>query len=314
MNIELMEHKNPLVIYHANCADGFSAAWVFHHAGKERETAFDFHGGNYGENPFELLDLAGRHIYLVDFSYPHQVVEKMLEVSDGVTVIDHHKTAIDDLAPLTDKPGFMLYADIEKSGAMLAWDYMYNMLYEDPDLYSVTVHPSDPRYVRPPRLLEHVQDRDLWKFKLPNTREIQATVFSYEYTFENWDKLMSADAVELLQMTAAGAAIERKHFKDMHELLKQTKRMMTIGGVTVPVANLPYTFASDAGAALTREYVDGSYFAATYYDTADHRCFSLRSTVDVGMDVSLIAKEYGGGGHKHAAGFKVPRSHPLAQL
>jgi nanoRNase/pAp phosphatase (c-di-AMP/oligoRNAs hydrolase) len=33
--------------------------------------------------------------------------------------------------------------------------------------------------------------------------------------------------------------------------------------------------------------------------------FSLRSTEE-GLDVSEIAKLYGGGGHKHAAGFKVP--------
>jgi len=37
----------------------------------------------------------------------------------------------------------------------------------------------------------------------------------------------------------------------------------------------------------------------------------LRSAED-GIDVSAIAKIYGGGGHTKAAGFAVPRDHPLA--
>lgn len=315
INFECKQYKNPLVIYHGNCADGFSAAWCFYHLQEEREVVYDFHAGTYGENPLKLLDLYDREVYLVDFSYPREVMRQILEVAYHVTLIDHHKTAIEDLAGLDkDYHNFTMYCDLERSGAMLAWDFLNNCVWDHVAGEATTMTASHAHYLRPPRLLEHIQDRDLWKFKLPHTREIQAFVFAHEYTFELWDKLMSADAVELMKYTAAGAAIERKHFKDMHELLKQTKRMMTIGGVTVPVANLPYTFASDAGAALAREYVDGSYFAATYYDTADQRCFSLRSTVDVGMDVSAIAKEYGGGGHKHAAGFKVPRSHPLAQL
>lgn len=69
----------------------------------------------------------------------------------------------------------------------------------------------------------------------------------------------------------------------------------------VPVACLPYTLSSDAGHMMAK----GEPFAACYWDTPEGRCFSLRSAED-GMDVSEIAKDYGGGGHKHAAGFRVP--------
>ena len=51
---------------------------------------------------------------------------------------------------------------------------------------------------------------------MPNTREIQAAVFSYEYTFENWDMLM---ALPTAKLAIEGRAIERKHFKDIKELL-----------------------------------------------------------------------------------------------
>lgn len=286
--------SRPLVIYHGNCADGFSAAWCFW---RKYGTGADYVAGVYQQDP---PDVTGRNVYLVDFSYKSAVVEKMFDTAAFIALIDHHKTAIDDLRPLferiqTDEMAYGLdkravwFCDLERSGATLAWDYLF---------------PGEDR----PLLLGHIEDRDLWRFKLPNTREIQANVFSYEYSFELWDKLMSADQAELMKMTVAGAAIERKHHKDISELVGVCKRRMAIGGHDVPVASLPYTLTSDAGHLMAQ----GEPFAACYWDTADGRVFSLRST-DGGLDVSEVAKQYGGGGHVRASGFKVARDHELAR-
>ncbi len=277
----------PLVIYHGNCADGFGAAWVFHHhfgAG-----VCDFHVGVYGEAP---PDVTGRVVFLVDFSYKRAVVEQMIQDAEQVTLIDHHVTAIDDLK---DLPGLLQYTDIGRSGARLAWDYLHQDYAGTPE---------------PPRLLLHIEDRDLWRFKLPNTREIQANVFSHPYSFELWDKLMSAGPIELLEMTVAGAAIERKHFKDIKELLAKCKRNIVINGELIPAASLPYTMSSDAAGIMAED----APYAVCYYDTPTERCFSLRSRKDGGADVSEVAKSFGGGGHKNAAGFAVPRDHILARM
>lgn len=284
--------NRPLVIYHGNCADGFSAAWCFW---RKYGTGADYVAGVYQQDP---PDVTGRDVYLVDFSYKAPVVADMLQKARSVTLIDHHKTAIDDLRPLkadmaaTNNNGmgdnFGWFCDLNRSGATLAWDYLF---------------PGEDR----PLLLGHVEDRDLWRFKLHGTREIQAFVFSHEYSFEMWDKLMSADQVELLKMTAAGAAIERKHHKDVAELVAVCKRRMVIGAYDVPVASLPYTLVSDAAHLMAQ----GEPFAACYWDTAEGRVFGLRAT-DEGVDVSEVAKQYGGGGHAKAAGFKVPRGHALA--
>lgn len=305
---------NPLVIYHANCADGFSAAWVFHdfYEGLNKPVGFlgaelgiDFHPGVYSKPP---PDCTGRTVYLVDFSYKKEVVKQICAVAAHVILIDHHKTAINDLFPLQDvasdefQSNFSWFVDLDRSGAMLAWDYLHN-----PNGAKL----GDYGYVQPPRLLEHVQDRDLWKFKLPRTREIQAAVFSYEYTFENWDILMGSDVVALLKLSESGAAIERKHHKDIAELIKTCQYMGVIGNSVVPMASLPYIFSSDAAHAMARDYDNGNHFAACYWDTPTGRTFSLRST-DWGMDVSVVAAHYGGGGHKHAAGFSVPSDHRLA--
>lgn len=270
----------PLVIYHANCADGFSAAWCFWRAIGD---SAEYVPGVYQQPP---PDVRGRNVYLVDFSYKRPVVEAMLLEAKSVTLIDHHKSAIEDLEGL---PGLHQFCDLNRSGATLAWDFLF---------------PNEPR----PLLLGHVEDRDLWRFKLPGTREIQAAIFSFDYSFEKWDELMAATGPELMQLTAAGAAIERKHHKDIRELLGVCQRRMTIAGFDVPVASLPYTLASDAGHAMAQ----GEGFAACYWDSAESRHFSLRS-VEGGLDVSVIAAQYGGGGHRHAAGFRVPRDHELAQ-
>lgn len=270
----------PLVIYHGNCADGFSAAWCFWRKFKD---TYEYYPGVYSKAP---PDVTERGVYLVDFSYKREIIERMIKDAKSVTLIDHHKTAIDDLR---DVEGLFKYTDLNRSGAKLAWDYLF---------------PNEET----PRLLEHIQDRDLWKFKLPHTREIQSYVFSFEYTFEEWDKMMNADAVELMKYTAAGSAIERKHHKDVAELTEVCKRRMTIGGQEVWCASIPYTMTSDAATNMSV----GEPFAACYWDTARNRVFGLRS-VEGGMDVSEVAAQYGGGGHKHAAGFSVPRDHELAK-
>lgn len=308
--------QNPLVIYHGNCADGFSAAWVFWHVQKFIPMTFDFHAGVYGEEPPNVAD---RDVFLVDFSYSRQVIKDMIQIGGAfhVTIIDHHKTAVENLTGLDDELAedahiaameisghdngerdlqLTLMFNMEQSGATLAWDYW------DEVWHANGIHR--------PVLLGHVEDRDLWRFKLPLTREIQASVFSYEYTFENWDRLMLH--TNMLVLAEGGAAIERKHHKDIAELVKVCMRHLEIGGHLVPVASLPYTLTSDAGALMAKSFKNGTSFAACYWDTPDSRVFSLRSVEGIGLDVSLVAKLYGGGGHKHASGFKVSREHPLA--
>lgn len=106
----------PLCIYHGNCADGFGAAWVF---SRYADREFDFHPGVYQDAP---PDVEGRDVYLVDFSYKREVVESMMRKCRSVTLIDHHKTALEDLAPLFEDMDCTC-CRVENSGAMLAWEF-----------------------------------------------------------------------------------------------------------------------------------------------------------------------------------------------
>lgn len=280
-----------LCIYHGNCADGFGAAWTVRQAlGAEN---VDFHAGHYGK---PAPDVEGRDVIIVDFSYPFELLVLLGHQARSILIIDHHKTAAEALEQLQPAPAtFSEWAtstqrvgtvfDMGRSGAGLTWDYF---------------NPGQPR----PALINHIEDRDLWKFKLEGTKDVMAAVFSHPQDFATWDLLM-ADHINALRLD--GHAIERKQQKDVAGLVASNSRYMVIGGVTVPAINLPHTMASDAGDLLSQ----GQPFAAIYWDTAEGRQFSLRST-DAGEDVSAIAKQYGGGGHRNAAGFRVPADHELA--
>lgn len=307
---------NPLVIYHANCADGFTAAWAVHKA-----MPADFYPAFYQAPP---PDVAGRDVIMVDFCYNADVMLQLQRAARSLLVLDHHKTADEVLAPDPRiKPAYLtvhridgtpecgianwtdfknaagwdrdegitkavIYAliDQQRSGAGIAWDFF---------------HPGVPR----PALVNHVEDRDLWRFALPGTREIQAAIFSRPYTFEAWDAMAAMAPAELQR---EGVVLERKHHKDVAELVATCQRRIVIAGHDIPAASIPHTMTSDAGALMAR----GEHFAACYWDTAHAREFSLRSTAD-GLDVSLVASLYGGGGHARAAGFRVPRTHELAR-
>lgn len=291
----MTSYRPDICIHHAPCADGFTAAWAVW----KRWPEIAFVPGVYGEVP---PDVAGKHVLIVDYSYKRPVLEAMSREAATITILDHHKTAqadlapfsrrdllpIDDLADICQFAGvFPIQArfDMEKSGAMLAWEYC---------------HPGIPA----PRLVHHVQDRDLWRFELPGSRALAANVFSHPYDFPTWDWLAQTCEVPagFERLVAEGEAIERKHHKDIAELLKTTAREMVIGGHRVPVANLPYTLASDAANVLAQ----GRPFGACYFDRNDgQRVFSLRA-VDGGEDVSAVAASYGGGGHAKAAGFQAP--------
>ena len=300
----------PLCIYHGNCQDGFTAAWaVWKALGQHApgEAAVELLAATYQDAPPKVK---GRDVILVDFSYKRDVIVKLAGQARSLVILDHHKSAAEDLSEMpklqpgatwagfqagvqagrdeqTNGGNCAALFDLERSGARIAWEFFV---------------PQQPV----PTLVQYVEDRDLWRFALPRSREIAANLFSYEYTLANWENAYWAlQGGRVREWMSAGAAIERKHHKDIAELVATTRRRMTIGGHEVWVANLPHTLTSDAANLMAADTGNGGEpFAACYWDTPQGRVFSLRSRPD-GADVAEIAKQYGGGGHKHAAGFRV---------
>jgi uncharacterized protein len=289
-----------ICIYHDNCLDGIVAAWCVDQA---LLGEVEYIPASYGNAP---PDVTGADVIIVDFSYKLPVLMEMSKTARSVLVLDHHKTAAEDLAGVLRVKecigGWREYLrtieseslglkrstpraifDMERSGAQLAWDFFF----------------QGPRA----KLVDYVADRDLWQWKLPYSREVSAVFFSQPFNFQmmnaHHNRLNFAGASDF---ATEGAAILRKHDLDVAKGISLTQRTMVIGGYTVPVANLPYSMASDAAGSMAK----AAPFAACYFDGPQWRHFSLRSRGDDGVDVSEIAKMYGGGGHRSAAGFKIP--------
>jgi oligoribonuclease NrnB/cAMP/cGMP phosphodiesterase (DHH superfamily) len=273
-----MISRSALVIYHHPCLDGFTSAWA---AKQALGNTAEYVPGNYG-NDGVLPDVDNRVVYLVDFSYPKAVMLELASRASKVIVLDHHKTAEEDLKELLDSGVIEGEFDMDRSGAMMTWDYFF------PDRDA-------------PEFVQYVQDRDLWKKELPYCEEINLAMFSYEYTFANWDDIA---AMPIQMLRDEGFAIHRKHMKDVRELTEQV-RYMTIGGhKNIPTVNANYFYGSDLCAMLSEDKPFAAYF---WVNSEGQYVFGLRSNKDFEgcVDVSAIAASYGGGGHANASGFRI---------
>ena len=270
--------SQPLVISHGSCFDGFTAAWI---ADKRWRTGAhdarpEHFFATYGKPAPLVTQVRGRHVLMVDFSYPRPVIEVMAHEAETLIILDHHKTAEAELAGLD----YALF-DMKRSGAALAWDVLTG---------------GEPR----PPIVEYVQDRDLWTQALPKTHEVTAWMSSVKMEFSSWDLLAEEIACGIAAQKGAAvvAYIEQYGRKARAEVTFEE-----VGGYKVPCINLPYMNCSEHVGELLKEHPDAA-FAAGYFRRGDGRWqFSLRSRP--GYDVAEIAKWYGGGGHAQAAGFDV---------
>jgi uncharacterized protein len=294
-----MSWKPDVFIYHSPCDDGFGAAWAVHQRWGDD---VDYVPCSYGK---PAPDVSGKNVLIGDFSFKYDVLVEMSFKARSIVILDHHKTAQEDLARLpqiyelsdqgrlaafqacwaNNMPQIATYFDMEKSGARLVWEFC---------------HPGS----EVPALIRYIEDRDLWRFQYRETRAVSLWLHSYAYDFEGWSILADSLERNLAGTVANAKAIERFNDQKLGEIIREA-RVETIGGAAVPVVNCSWGFASDAAHELLKANPDAP-FAACYYDRGDgRRSFSLRSE-DHRLDVSEIAKSMGGGGHRNAAGFEVP--------
>lgn len=264
-----------LCIYHGACDDGFGAAFA---VWKRDGDCVTYHPGVYGEAP---PDVTGLDVAIVDFSYKRPVMVELASKAKSILVLDHHKTAQADLDGLSDEcPNVKVQFDMQRSGAVMAWEYF---------------HPQ--REV--PEFFLYLQDRDLWLKRMPDVDAFTMALRSYAQDFNLWDKIYDSPR----SIIAEGRSIHR-YFRTLVEIAKGHAYFKEIGGYRVPVVNASMFMSSE----LAGELAEGHPFAGVYAESETHTLWSLRSRAPDGADVSEVAKQFGGGGHKHAAGFREVRT------
>ena len=267
--------SGPLVIYHGGCVDGFTAAWVFNKQLRQLGEKPEFFAAYYPPDgkPTELPDCTGRTVYMVDFCTSREQLLRIKEQAAEFMVLDHHKSARDACAGLD----FCVF-DMEQSGAGLAWRFFRGA--------------SDP-----PWLVAYVEDRDLWRFALPDSKAVNAYVATREFSFESWEDLQRGGANTAL---ARGGAVLQYINQYVSKMAAQAIRQSFAGYDDIPVVNAPFPAISEVVGKLAED----ATFAVGWSLNADGKLhYSLRSRG--GFDVSEVAKKFGGGGHAAAAGFTV---------
>ena len=285
----------PLIIYHFPCHDGFAAAYC---AWRKYGDDADYYPTNYNKPAPEV---AGRRVYILDFSYPKEVMERIFATAKRTVWLDHHKTAFESyLGELPEHQEFVHDDQVKyinlcnyKSGALLAWEYFH------------------PDVIIPPRLILHVADRDLWKFEYPNTKPYFHALSIEPYDFNRWHQIASHKEDAYKQWVQDGRVMQQHHEYQLEIAVKQTKRACALTPLHKGLAaNLTPIFQSEGGHLLATE--SGTYGLVWYMNKEGVINCSLRSNGS--YDVSALAKRFGGGGHRNAAGFQLKSFKELERL
>lgn len=310
----------PLVIYHANCTDGFGAAFA---ACCKLGDDAEYLPMHYSNDPLKDITYEGRDVYILDFSVPRVDMENLLDKASKVVWLDHHKTAFEmwckdgarekftqgEVIPKSGaKPVTChILLDNNKSGALLAWEYF---------------HPEKAV----PYLISRIDDRDRWQFKLADSKALHAGLqLEKPWTFERWAELvpaMGGSSGALANVISSGYASLRAYHEQVQHSAKKATPCTIIPAIINSADSYkgPWVWSPDnqcyvAGLAVNTPNnisevghelanASGTYGLVWYYDGATGRAnCSLRSNGD--YDVSAIAKVFGGGGHKNAAGFNI---------
>ena len=309
------------VFYHEHCTDGFGAAFAAWLSLKDKAEYIPVSYGKINKIS-DVINLpkvppdGDSEFYILDFSFPKDVMEDLFKLAKKVVWLDHHKTAfemydlpVNQFQEIVDNRHVEL--DNDRSGAMIAWDY-FNPFKEAP------------------MLIKHIDDRDRWQFKLNSSKEVHAALASHKpWSFIQWLTWIPIDEDwdvidPLADLITEGQALVRAHDENVKAIADMGRRECAIE-ITVDkegpepsqlpsaadgykrwydglACNCPPMFASDVGHELANQ--SGTFGLCWYQGRDGGARVSLRSNGE--YDVSAIAKAFGGGGHRNAAGFAVP--------
>lgn len=274
------DDPQPLVLYHGrNCPDGFAAAlaaWLFF------EGKAEFLGLDHGDikSVDDLPALAGRAVYILDFSFAPEIMHGIEERAAKLVMLDHHKSAADKLDGFACRCGVVFF-DMKKSGSRLAWEFFQS---EQPV----------------PDLIRFVEDRDIWVWQYPESPGFLAALDMEPFEFARWQEIVSFNAVQLANYIERGKAMDEK-FTKLATGIAEGAQSLVFNGQTGLMVNAPGVFHSLVGDILCKK--SGTFALLWSSDKSGLIKVGLRS--EKGFDCIPLADSMGGGGHAQACGFKM---------
>lgn len=267
-----------IVIYHAGCPDGFASAIAARlHFLRQNRQDIEYFAAQHGKPP---PDCRHKEVYILDFSFPRATMIELSQQAKQITVIDHHISAEKDLEGIEQElNNVRVIFNMQHSGAILSWNFFQEG--------------------EPPLLFKIIEDRDLWKFDYTRTNDVMSGLTTHPMDFELWQNWID-DESQLDNIEEQGKILNLERNNQI-EKYRRRVRYIEMAGYSVPIVNAPGSIASD----LLQILADGYPFAASYEDREDRRVWQLRSAGHKQIDVSIVAQQFGGGGHKNASGFST---------
>lgn len=270
--------KPTVVIFHKNCSDGLTAAWVAKKYFDQNKISAQFIAADF---PDAFPDLEPSDVYILDFSYKRDIILEAKK-KHNIQIIDHHATAKKRLDGIEN-----VIFDMNKSGCGLAWHRFF---------------PG----IEAPLIVKWVEDNDLWKFKYGETT---TGFYLWSNMYLNFHEPLHRqfERMDWIERQIETNLNIRSQFETLgkfydNQLKAVTNQYLLVEAhdLTFPVINTSHLFASYGGSMMAKEFG----MCAIYSVKPDKSVtYSLRSVDPI--DVSVIAEQYGGGGHPHAAGFRI---------
>lgn len=287
-----------LVLYHGACSDGFASAFLFHLYFKTMGLEHELRAVNYKEPLPTGLD--NIDVYIVDFCYSPQDTKTLAKTAKSITVLDHHLTAAENYGGygihVRNYGGCVVNLEIceEESGASLVLKYLRRFEHEKSQFEFL----HNPRIEK---LISAVRDYDLWYHEFDDTHIYHELLQIVPRTMEGWEKTFLKDSDEDFKNLLDVAGYYYDASKLLAEQFASQHQMINICGHKVPVVNSPHVFADRVCERLNQTHP----FAISFVVNSQHLYCSLRSKRGYGVDVSEIARQFGGGGHATSSGFKI---------
>jgi oligoribonuclease NrnB/cAMP/cGMP phosphodiesterase (DHH superfamily) len=224
-------------------------------------------------------------VYFIDFCYDQATMDAIQAEAGSLTVLDHHE-GVEDVT--RSMPEFVY--DVNRSGASIAWAYF---------------HPETPL----PFFLSLIEDDDLFRFKLADTKAMLAYIAVKPFSFEFWDEV----AATLDDPTRKEALLDKaRAYREYFDLLIEQgvarakliefEGHQILAGVTHPMKPM----VSALGNALAKQQPP---FGFVFQIREEGIAVSVRG--DGTVDLAELTQRYGGNGHHDSAAFYVPWGTPL---
>lgn len=267
----LLKPEDCVVVYHADCADGCMSAAVAYTKLGSGATYLAYSHDMEAPGPTLVGD---KTVYILDFAFSKKDTKALQEYCFPV-LIDHHETAIQKLRGVLD----LSHCSINNSGAVLTWKYFY-------------ANTAIPEMVR------YVQDRDLWRFAMPDSEVISDGLNSYVFDYVQWVSILKNWATSKDLIKQSGVAIGLFKGNIIYSAIHKAEKvdMDGISTLTTNSAAVQSEIAHRLAIAFPPMGICWSWdgFKGLYR-------VSLRSIGP--LNVAEIAASHGGGGHQNAAGF-----------